>query len=121
MEFHTINGVLHAMPDTVRAHNAVEDWLKDPDGTVARLASLDRVAAHEFRASRLEARARFEEKRRKLERQGDADPQVAALRAEAETQRKAAADALERLNKALAESPTDAPRAVRSPKPAKEN
>lgn len=97
MELHTINGVLHAMPDTVRAHHAVDEWLKDPDGTVARLAVLDKGKEQTFRAERIKAREAHEKARQDQARVAVvvADPALVA-------QRRAEAEAIERMHNAAA-------------------
>ena len=97
MELHTINGVLHAMPDTVRAHHAVDEWLKDPDGTVARLVALDKVAEQEFQAARRKAREEHE-KNRQAHAKASALPPNPAV----DTARKAELEAITRMQNAAA-------------------
>ena len=95
MELHTINGKLYAMPDTVRAHNAVEEWMKEPEKTVARLAALDREAEKAFRAERIAARAA-----REVARSKPVTAQIEPVTEASKAQKKAAAEAIARAQKA---------------------
>lgn len=109
MELHTINGVLWAMPDSVRAYHAEVEFYRDPAGTTARLAERARVDDAAFQLERRAARAAWHEGRQKVATAQATDPAAQRAAADAATQTKATLEAHARMAAAQRGAPPPTP------------